>query len=310
MKKKIILYADGSQEKGLGHLYRSYAIWTKYLQNFDYIFLYTNNIQKKFFLDRCLKIEHLDNFQSNEGECIFFVDTKEEDISFLDGIRMSSGVSLSIDSYRAWVSDFDISIFPSFYYDSKLLAKIAKTTQVFSGKEYVAIRSEEKAEPEEKFNLLITFGGSDPNDITTKVIEYLQIQKLWKGVAIIIGPGFSKCLDDFQVQFPEFKFINNPSTTYRYIKNSAVVMTALGTTVQEIEYLGKKGIICFNYKDDQKDFNLIQKFSSNAKRWRSIGYFQELSLDQIENFLDPDESSKILEQMDWGSGWDKILTTF
>ena len=69
-------------------------------------------------------------------------------------------------------------------------------------------------------------------------------------------------------------FIYQPISTFKYIEKCKIVFTALGTTIQEIEFLGKKGIISFNYQSDVQDFNLIKSSSNNPDNWIKLGYYR------------------------------------
>ena len=308
MDKSLVLYADGSTKRGYGHLYRLYGIWSNFFGNQRYKFLYKNNLQKTFYEDMGVIHQSFKKTDFKENSYTLIADTKEININYLERLILGSKRSIIIDSYHNWVNKFDICVIPSFYYDKNRITAMRKKLSVLAGTKYTVIRNKSSKKSNNKIDLLVTFGGSDPNDITSKILLYLTKSKIKQNVSVIIGPGFKKSLNIFQTEFPNFSFIFKPNNTFEYVKISTAVITALGTTIQEIEYLEKKGIICFNYENDQKDFNLLKSFSENKDRWFSLGHHSDLNFNNLETFLNKKVSLDLNVEKSWGNGWRNIST--
>ncbi|MDB4850442.1 hypothetical protein OAH72_00610 [Gammaproteobacteria bacterium] len=306
MNKSIVLYADGSVERGFGHLYRLHNIWSKFFKGKDYKFLYRNVVQKEFYIKMGVVHERFSQAETKINSFTLIVDTKEGDIKFLNDIIHKSKNSIILDSYNVWIKEFDTCVIPSFYYDQDLISSMEKNVRVLAGKKYTVLRKNSQRLNINNIDILVSFGGSDPNDITSRILFYLDKLALKCNVSVIIGPGFKKSLDDFKKDYPRYSYIQAPGNTYQYVQKSKVIITALGTTVQEIEYLHKKGVICFNYQDDQKDFNLIKSFSANRQRWLSLGHFTNLDFKNFNSFLRNKPGDEAHTNNLWGEEWKEI----
>lgn len=301
------MYADGSQEKGFGHLFRLHTIWHKHLQKYDCTFYCKNDLQRIFYKDRAIDALMLSDLEvGSQQESILFIDTKEEDISFIEPLFQQSVKKICVDSYNPWIERFDINIIPSFYSDHRLIKKMSSKCSIYTGRKYSIMRHDIENNIDSDHDLLVTFGGSDPNDLTTQILNYFKKLNLQRNVSIIVGPGFKKSVSDFKQNFPEHNFINCPRATFEHIAAANIVITSLGTTVQEIEHLNKKGVICFNYESDAHDFSLIQSASSNKKNWLSLGHYSDLKYDEIQYFFNEKADKQEKDLDSWGSGWDNI----
>lgn len=306
MIKNYIFYAAGSFEDGYGHLYRVLGIFNKYLSQKKSFFLYRNKVQKNFYESNNVNAIKLNDFKLNE-DFILIVDTKERDIRYLDNIIKSSSKSICIDSLNKWVKKFDNLIFPNFYFNNKGLPNINSNTKIYHGKKYCIIRKKLPVyEYQHKF--LITFGGSDPNNITHKVLSLIYNEVNSKDITVILGKGSLYQENILKKDFPSIKILKDLPSTFEAIENSKIIFTSLGTTVQEIEAAQKKAIICFNYLEDVEDFNNIISTSKNREFWLNGGYHTKLNKKEIKKFIKKfNYNVKNIENYDWGNGWKEIL---
>ena len=75
--------------------------------------------------------------------------------------------------------------------------------------------------------LLITFGGTDPNDLSSKFLSKLPKSYLNKSTFVIVGPGF-KNVSELKDNFSDVKFVEGLSNTADYVKSASKIVTALG----------------------------------------------------------------------------------
>ena len=309
MKNNLIyFYSDGSKTRGYGHLYRSLALYTKFLLRRDVLFLSRNIYQRKFFLDHGLPFIELNQFKPNNREFHLIVDSKEDSLSKINYFLENAKKKLCIDSYQDWSTEFDLNIIPSFYVRKELLKKNEKKGKVKHGRDFVILRKDYINNVDET-DILITFGGSDPNDLTSKVLSYLTEKNINLKISAIIGPSFPRKNNYYSLLYPNVNFIYQPISTFKYIEKCKIVFTALGTTIQEIEFLGKKGIISFNYQSDVQDFNLIKSSSNNPDNWIKLGYYKNLNFESLK-FSELDkvfDSDMLGGPKEWGLGWKSII---
>ena len=305
----IVFYADGSKEKGFGHLYRLYKIYLNFFKELNVIFIYLNKTQKIFYEQNNLKhISHQEFIANDVYIDLLIVDSKEHDIDFISDIINKSAKKIAVDVSKKWVSNFDYIIFPSFYFDPSYIEQHNISSKILYGEKF-CIPPQISEEEHEFKKILITFGGSDPNDLSLLVLEKLNSLGLIEDSRLIVGPGFQKGKSFFKNKYNKLNVVGPVKETASYIKNSEIVFTALGTTVQEIEFLNKFGAIFFNYEADKDDFDMIRLKSHDKNRWHSFGLYNEPILDKVIKMLEIygkiDKSKKPARK--WGYGWNNFL---
>ena len=122
-------------------------------------------------------------------------------------------------------------VLPSFYVTSSDIQKARNEFEKVSyGKEFFAIRESGHREIERTI-VTVTFGGSDPNNLTSLIAPHVPY-----GSRVMIGPLFSEENKKEVMKFHQtHEIIEGSNETFSYIEKSEVVISALGTTVQEIE---------------------------------------------------------------------------
>jgi len=307
LKNKFVIYANGSIQDGLGHLYRCLAIYSNFLKNEDCIFLHKNDFQRDFYVDRKLETKSISEILGI-NDYVFLLDTKEEDIGFIENLVKAASFSICVDTYRNWAKKFDAIVYPSFYYYKDLIDSFKKHTNVFYGKEFCILRKADKV-ISYKPNILLTFGGTDPNNLTLRILKLTQNKVDHGRITALIGKGFTHRADNLKEKFPRVRFIKDLKTTFEIIQQSNIIVTALGTTVQEVEFHQKRSIICFNYSSDLSDFKRIISHSSNKDLWINGGKYNKLNNHKIIYELNKtiNNDLKPNTNKNWGIGWYHLL---
>lgn len=305
----IVFYADGSKEKGYGHLYRLLKIYQSYFKDLNVIFIYSNKTQKSFYENNFLKHTSYKEFLNIDKHIdLLVVDTKEDHIKHISNIIDRASKKIAIDSLKEWISEFDYLIFPSFYFDMSYIDQQKITSEILYGEKFcIPPRISKK---EHKFKkILVTFGGSDPNDLSSIILEQLNLLGILEETRLIVGPGFQKKKNYFIKKYDGLSVVGPVKETISYIRNSEIIFTSLGTTVQEVEFLDKFGAILFNYDTDQDDFDMIRLKSSNKNRWHSLGSYKKPNLDEIKEILQSHDNidNSIESTKEWGSGWNEFI---
>ena len=126
---------------------------------------------------------------------------------------------------------------------------------------------------------------------------------------VLLGKGSVNKEEDIKRDFPKIKLQKDILSTFEAIKNSKIIFTALGTTVQEIEAAQKKAVICFNFLKDNVDFNKILTSTQNKELWLNGGHYLNLNKDKIKSFIkQTNYNISKNEDFEWGEGWRDILT--
>lgn len=94
------------------------------------------------------------------------------------------------------------------------------------------------------YNILVTFGGSDPTSLTPKVLNTL-LQEEWPGhvFSIILGPGYP---NPYEIETiigrsrKDYHVVKNPANLIPFLQRCDFAICAGGRTMYELFYLKKK----------------------------------------------------------------------
>lgn len=262
-------------------------------------------MQKRFFKSHDLPFTERIDFDAKDN--LLIVDSKVDLPPAVNQMLERGANSISVDTVEPWAYNTDFAVFPSFFVSSHVSSFFSEQTKVFAGREYVILRS---SSPKRKSRpILVTFGGSDPNDLTTSVLQNLTRKGLGDKTSALIGPGFHKQSKWFSEHFPNVELIEAQESTLELIGSAQYVISALGVTLQEVEYYAKPCLVIFNYPHDEFDFDCLVRASGQSENWVNGGYFHELTHAELDLRIDdlllrtpsaPDKSG-------WGDGWPKLL---
>ena len=327
-KKKILIKADASHEIGTGHIYRGLSIASK-LVNHEVIFL----------LDEAqpLGIEIVKNnnypyitHNSNKGDGPEADDkAKEEiiekiveygpDIIINDILNTNSKYTKSLRDKGFFIVDFeDVGggvkyahlIFDALY-EHKIPLK-----NLYSGHKYYILKDEFYYQSfktiDKKVNrILLTFGGTDPNNLTEKVLESVLESKYENDIEVILGLGYSR-KEEIQEKYKDNERISiyeNVKNMSEHMHNADLIFTSAGRTMYEIASLGVPCIcLCQNERE------LTHIFGNTEHGFINLGLGSNLSKETIiqtfENTIDDYElrleMNKRMGEIDLRHGFDNI----
>ncbi|RPG88492.1 MAG: hypothetical protein CBD69_000290 [Crocinitomicaceae bacterium TMED209] len=124
-------------------------------------------------------------------------------------------------------------------------------------------------------NILISFGGEDPNELTIHTMKALKFLDKKYEILVIIGPLFSheKKIKKLNQEIGHrFKLVEKCYDLSNYIFNSDCLITAIGTTLFEALALKTPSVVLSNYRSDIIDEIKLRKF----KNISPMGYYQKI----------------------------------
>tara|TARA_B100000073_G_C23735947_1_gene572162 strand:+ start:1624 stop:2562 length:939 start_codon:yes stop_codon:yes gene_type:complete len=312
MAKNCYVFADGSNESGTGHLRRAQTISQKICNRYETMFLYSNEFQRKFYEDNNLKSINLNELNDYlDGTLI--IDTKRN----IPELLLSFGIKqkkIYLDHYHKNITKDDLLIFPTFYLNDDTQKNIKSKGICYKfGKEYMLLRDEFLQKPtQNEFNsshITISFGGTDPNNLSQKTLESLN----FKNEKVICIKGKQNKND---IRIPSHlvsnvEIIENTDEIAKIFRSSKLVITAMGTTIQELFFLKKPFALICNYKEDMKDIDSIKENLTKeglAKLLNFYHYYKDLPKKnnlEIKNYYPKKLVSTSFKQ--FGTYWDKLL---
>ncbi|MBU7006380.1 UDP-2 [Peptococcaceae bacterium DYL19] len=277
-KIKVVFRADGGPQLGMGHIMRCLAL-AKAIQdaaleqmpghaargeNVEIMFITAQNsavsrliaengykvigIQRSNPVGEIAKVkEILEKHDTN----IVITDSYSVDRDYLEQIGCAADLVVSIDDLNQIIFTSDLVINGNVYATGMDYQSGSSDTEFLLGTDYVLLRDEfvqkgDRTLKREVNNVLVSVGGSDPLNLTPKIVQALDEVPGDFETKVIIGPGFQnlKKIAEFAGK------VRNPVELLHNVKNMAALMmssdlavTAGGTTLYELSCTGTPAVV-------------------------------------------------------------------
>ncbi len=279
-----LFFIKAGSEAGYGHLRRSIAIASglrakgkkiRFLVNGD-------NAPIKMLKDKGFKAFLLSSSPIklfNPGVTV--IDQKGDVSAQIKELRSKSSKICLIDNASKARLISDIVIFPVSHFRDNLRWKGFKGKK-YIGAEYFPLNPEflkSKRIRHGRFTILVTMGGSDPNRLTQKVCKALKHLKWDFKAVIVLGAAFK---EQHIPSDRRFTVIKNPKNIAKLMASSDLAITAFGTTLYELAYMGVPAFIMSNYMREKDEIRTFEKLGTSI----SLGYFKDVSEASILNVVD------------------------
>jgi len=143
------------------------------------------------------------------------------------------------------------------------------------------IYSSQKEIAKEVKNILITFGGVDPNNYTKKVIETIYEYCNKNDIAITVIAGFGYKEFNSLKEFKNIKIEQNVTNISSYMLEADLIFTSAGRTTYEIASIGTPTIVLAQNKRELTHF-----FASSEFGFLNLGLGYNISNNELEkNFI-------------------------
>lgn len=284
-RKKIVIRTDATEKIGTGHVYRQLYIASRIMEH-EVIFLMdenkklgidiirNNNYPVELFNDDCSeKLKELnpdivinDILDTDKEYMNFFTEQKIYTVNFED---LGEGARFADIVFNA-------------LYDYRMPLK-----KIHMGHDYYILRDEfkefaDKEIKEDVKKILITFGGTDPNNYTERVLQTLEFENEDIEVDVILGLGYKnkEYIEEKYKNIPNVNVIRSVSNISEYMYNSDVVITSGGRTMYEVASLGVPCmVLCQNERE------LTHLFGHAGNGFLNLGLGKYLSDGIIKNNL-------------------------
>jgi UDP-2,4-diacetamido-2,4,6-trideoxy-beta-L-altropyranose hydrolase len=144
--------------------------------------------------------------------------------------------------------------------DTKLLLG---TKYVLLRREFLNYKDQRRTVPETARRVLVTMGGSDPNNVTLKVIQALRkidIPGLEATVVVGAGNPYADTLEAAAVQSPiSVRIVRNADNMPQLMTEADVAVTALGITLWEICFSGLPALVIAHSDYQQNGLQAIEQ---------------------------------------------------
>lgn len=165
------------------------------------------------------------------------------DTTYFSDLRAKGKRIVFIDDCRYISPDVDVVLNSSIL--AKKKTKIVESIRYLLGTDYFIFKKPKSCkvfnDKRNGFNVIITFGGSDPAGFTLRVLKAL-VKRRWNDVVfkIILGPGYTEAKhvsEIVQDSANNFQVIYNPADIYHYFQNCDLAICSGGRTLYELQAL-------------------------------------------------------------------------
>ena len=287
-KKKLIFRFDIGNKDGLGHYNRSIILINYFIKKKFTIKICTNTKSEKFFDKKLIKNIFLKKKNENEDSFINRISSKfSEHIIFIDKVYEYKKKDLLNLKKKN-----QIIIIQNIFKSSKIADKIIfpdihnkikyKKNKIFGGLKYFLLRDEiyKMKNIYQNDNLAVTFGGSDPYNLTTKIFKILKKIGWAEQTNFYIGKAYSK---DQKInlikKIKKHKNFHILKFNFKNIIKSRVIISSFSSFSYEMAYLKKINFVLLLRKKINIPSEVFFKNTIN------LGYYSNITPKIFKNSL-------------------------
>jgi len=284
-KKHIVIVVTGNNIVGLGHVYNTLLIANDIL-NHKITFLVDRESNLAYEI---IVSKNYDVFMQKHSNIIEDIKTLNADIVINDRLDTSLEYIEALKQMKLKIINFeDLGegarkadlVINAIYPEKQILPNH------YFGQDYFILRDEfiyssQKIDVSTKVkDILITFGGVDPNNYTLKVLDSIYDYCLEKeiNIHIIVGFGYDK-YSTLQ-KYNKIKVHKNISNISKYMYETDIIFTSAGRTTYEIASIGTPTIVLA-----QNDREMTHFFASSDYGFLNLGLGYKLENKKLFNYF-------------------------
>jgi len=314
-RKKILFVVTGNNEFGLGHIYNSLIIAND-ITSHDLHFLVDKNsllgFEKIKSKNYHVKIQESDNIVDDILEI-------DPDIVINDRLNNSIKYMLKLKKQNLKIINFEDDGDGSRYADLTINAIYSSKKfqqDHYYGYQYYLLRDEFFIRgPVKNINItvrkiLITFGGTDPGNLTLKVLESIYEYCLSHDIVINIVAGIGYDNIDSLAYFKGVNIHQDIKNISSFMVDSDIIFSAIGRTIYEIASLGIPALLLA-----QNPRELTHTFGYGENGFINLGNGADISPDRIKkkfidlvvNYEARKQMNRLMLQHDMRSGRSRVI---
>ncbi len=282
--RRIIFIVAGNETIGLGHVYRAITLSDNLFGDEVHFLMKSSDelgIQKaREYVSSVILYDNQDDMHKHLSEL-------EPDIIINDILDTSQEYIEALRKHHAFIVNFEDMgpgaelanmVINALYEDS------SPQTNHYSGHRFSILRNEFMIFKPVPLNLevnqiLVTFGGTDPNDMTSRTLNLLRSLGHKKiKITVIMGLGYSR-KDELRLFAEQMKsegfqidLRENVKMMARHISMSDIVITSNGRTTYETASLG---VPCISVSQNEREIRHM--FSHKCKGFMNLGLVTNLA---------------------------------
>ena len=301
-KDKVIFRADGGANIGLGHIMRCLNLADGLKEKGMQCIFITKDIDPeagKRIVDSGHLIERLPaeiDLEEDLNLTIKLIKKHQPDLVVTDSYDINEIYLRRIKDLNIPLMSIDdlanMHFFSDIVLNQNIEVKVSdysreRYTKLLLGPKYVLLRKEFRnkhflKKEIKKFveNILVTLGGTDPDNQTLKVVKALKGMKDNIKITVVMGPGYQyeEVLRKETEADNRFIFTRDPQDIFGLMKKADIAISGGGSTCYELAYLGVPNIILVLADNQKKIAEGLDNYGTSI----NLGWFKEVTEDKIK----------------------------
>jgi len=292
-RRNIIFRVDGDHDVGLGHIYRALTLANRLIFHHNIYFVMDKS--KELGIQKVREYHYPIQLFSDDNEMFAILNEIKPDIvindildtnpEYMQRLRSKGYFIVNLEDLGEGAEDAHIVI--NALYENSYPAK-----NHYYGYRYECLRDEfyifPQKEPEPEVNtLLITFGGTDPNDLTRRTLQALEkAGRKNLMVNVILGKGYKPkeqlfaYISDLQKSGFQINVKENVRLMAKEMSEADIVITSNGRTIYEVASMGTP---CISMSQNEREARHLFVHNSHGPLYLGIAY--TISVDDIASAI-------------------------
>lgn len=257
-RKRIVIRADASPTLGMGHVYRAIALAHELSEHSIRLITRGDGEYKlgaDFLIDHPYLVETIraeEEFFDRLAELtpdIVVMDILDTDEVYVRQIRQYVKIIVSLEDLGTGAQAVDVVI-------NDLYTDLYPQQNHWYGIEYAILNPQfETIKPKKDLsqsveNILIVFGGTDPQNLTVKALSALSTINYRGNVTLVLGPGYAHPTIDLSAFGLNGNVMQSVTNMAMVMREADMAITSAGRTVTELMTLGVPMLVmCQNNKE-------------------------------------------------------------
>ena len=282
-KKKIAIVVNAYDEIGTGHIYRCLSIASQLVFH-DVLFLLDE--QHQLGIDLVDSYNYPFKLYDDEDDLLNILREYSPQLVINDILDTTAEYVTSLKDEGFFVVNFEDlgtgTAVADVVFDALYEHEIGED-RVFTGHEYYVLRDEFYFQPQKSItqavnNVLIAFGGTDPNNFTEKVIDSILSTNYEGRINVVLGWGYDgleRLIEKYEPN-QSVQIYRDVSDISEFMFKADIIFTSTGRTMYEVCSLGVPTIcMC------QNDREMSHVFANENNGFINLGLGTEIGMQEI-----------------------------
>lgn len=246
-QQRFAFLVIGSNDNGTGHVNRALTIANAIPDAATHFFVQKDeDIARKIISGNNYKIDFYEDEEELYGllgefnPTAIVHDCLDSSVDHMSALKAISGRVITFEDLGAGAKIADVVI-------NELYPPSIIGANAFSGPQYACLRPEfmgETTKQETRQGILITFGGTDPNNLTAKTLKQIaRVPSIREAlITVVLGPGYDAAEDiaalSQSLNFTNLSVIRSAPNMAEIMRRHLVAISSAGRTIYELAASG------------------------------------------------------------------------